>query len=406
MQLELDRKRGAGPFGIVTRLLLVCAMASLGTACGESTDPEPRPKTYSSITTADYFSCDLESGGIAWCWGELGNNATTTVETKPVKVSTSLRFTSLTAYAHHVCGLTATGDAYCWGRNTDGQLGIGTDDAGTLVPTAVVGGVKFKALSAGSVHTCGISTAGTGYCWGGNTNAQGGHSTKPFVTSPTAVQGGHTWASISAGTDNTCGVTTAGAGYCWGSDTRGALGNGGAISGSSLDTTAMPVLVAGGHTWKQISVGQFHVCGVTTANAAYCWGFNDFRLGDGDETSTSKSAPVAVLGGYYFKSIDAGRLTTCALTTADQAYCWGANSSGQYGTSAPTDLSRIPVLAAGGQTFSELNTSSDQHTCGISVDRQTVKCFGRNDFGQLGNGATTASTVRNPTPTVVFGQEP
>lgn len=388
-------------------VLAACALTTAVVACSDTTDPTPNPTLYSSVTGADYLTCDLATGGVAWCWGELGDNSGSTTALEPVTVGTTVRFTQLSAYGAHICGLEADGDAYCWGPNTDGYLGIGTFDAGVDVPTAVVGGIKFKSISAGGVHTCGVSTAGVGYCWGDNVNAQLGSSTASEVAQPTLVLGGHTWASISAGTINTCGITTAGAGYCWGSDTYGQLGDGGTVSGSTVDTAAVPVPVAGSHTWKQISVGQFHACGVTTAGAAYCWGKNDIgRLGNNDVNDLSQSAPVAVVGARTYKSIDAGRLATCAITTGDQAYCWGANSAGQYGVQAPSDLSKLPVLAVGGMTVSEINTSSGEHTCAISLDRKTVRCFGLNNEGQLGNGTTVASTVHNWQPTVVKGQKP
>lgn len=387
-------------------LVVACLTLFVVAGCSDSTDPPPAATTYKSVTGADYHTCDLDNTGTAWCWGEVGDNTGTTLQLVPQKVNTTVRFAQLSASGEHTCGLTANGDAYCWGPNTDGHLGIGTFDAGTDVPAAVTGGIKFKSISAGSAHTCGVSTAGVGYCWGDNVHGQSGHSTTSDVAVPTQVQGGYTWASISAGTVNSCGITTAGAAYCWGTDSNGQIGDGGTISGSSLDTTAMPLAVSGGHAWKQISVGQFHVCGLTTAGAAYCWGFNDYRLGNNDASGTSQSAPVAVVDGHVFKSIDAGRYTTCAITTEDKAYCWGANLAGQYGVESPGDLSRRPVLSAGGVDVAEINTSSLEHTCAIPIDRKSVICFGRNDYAQLGNGGTVASTVHNWEPTVVSGQQP
>ena len=358
---------------------------------------------YRSLALGDYLSCDLQSIGVPRCWGELGDNTGTTVEESPVAVGGTVKFASLTAYSRTICGRTSTGAAYCWGPNGEGQLGTG-NNTGTKVPVAVSGGINFKSLSAGDVTTCGVSTAGVGYCWGDNSYAQAGHSSTADVNVPTVVQGSHTFSMISAGTVSACGVTTTNQIYCWGSDTYGQLGDGGTISYSSLDTAALPVLVAGGLSWSMVSVGQFHACGLTTAGAAYCWGYNDYRVGD--NTTTDRSSPVAVSGGLTFKSIEAGRYTTCGITTADVAYCWGANLAGQFGVDLPGDLSRVPVQAFGGMQVSEISTSSLEHTCAISLDRLTVKCAGRNDYGQGGNGGTVASTVHNWTPTVVVDQEP
>ena len=83
---------------------------------------------------------------------------------------------------------------------------------------------------------------------------------------PEAVAEGLTFASISAGRVHTCGVTTGGAAYCWGRGEIGQLGNG------ATDNHAAPVAVSGDLTFASISVGGFHTCGVTTEGAAYCWG--------------------------------------------------------------------------------------------------------------------------------------
>jgi alpha-tubulin suppressor-like RCC1 family protein len=98
------------------------------------------------------------------------------------------------------------------------------------------------------------------------------------------------------------------------------------------------------------------------------------------------------------------------VTTLDAVYCWGGNGNGQLGV-ALQNGSNVPVRAAGSLTAAEVSaagigTGSAAHTCMISSDRLTVYCFGRNDVGQLGNGATTAATAVNSTPVIVVGQKP
>jgi hypothetical protein len=58
--------------------------------------------------------------------------------------------------------------------------------------------------------------------------------------------------------------------------------------GPGLDITPAQVL-----SFRQVSAGFNHTCGVTPDNRAYCWGYNFFgQLGDG--TTTTRLAPVAV----------------------------------------------------------------------------------------------------------------
>lgn len=91
---------------------------------------------------------------------------------------------------------------------------------------------------------------------------------------PQLVVGGHAWSTISAGSAHSCGVTTDGDGYCWGQGMSGRLGN-----GETFGPFPTPQSVAGGHTWETINAaaGSSYTCGTTTDGDEYCWG-----LGYGD----------------------------------------------------------------------------------------------------------------------------
>jgi alpha-tubulin suppressor-like RCC1 family protein len=77
---------------------------------------------------------------------------------------------------------------YCWGNNTFGQLGNGAT-TNTSVPVPVSGGLSFAAVSAGSGHTCGVTSSGTVYCWGYNADGELGTGTTTDRTVPTKVVG-------------------------------------------------------------------------------------------------------------------------------------------------------------------------------------------------------------------------
>lgn len=63
-----------------------------------------------------------------------------------------LSFRQLSAGGVHTCGVTLDHRAYCWGLNGGGQLGNGTT-APQLTPVAVTDGLRFRELGAGGVHT-------------------------------------------------------------------------------------------------------------------------------------------------------------------------------------------------------------------------------------------------------------
>jgi alpha-tubulin suppressor-like RCC1 family protein len=215
---------------------------------------------FAAVTTTGLHTCAITTDGAAECWGwgasgQLGN-AGDSSSGLPVAVAGGNVFrtnptvdrapdpdfyipgqTFISAGFAHTCGILNTNAARCWGDNEDGQLGTGNTVNANL-PTAVSGGLQFKAISAGYRHTCAITIAGAGYCWGDNALGELGDGTTTDRLVPTAVAGGLTFMSISAGDTFSCGVTTEGAAYCWGDNKYGQLGTTG-IPGS-LEPVKLP----------------------------------------------------------------------------------------------------------------------------------------------------------------------
>ncbi len=192
-----------------------------------------------AVSPGTRHACGLASDSTAWCWGgngagELGNgSAADTV--LPAPVSGGRKFVAVSAGFDHTCALEASGDAYCWGANSLGQLGD-TLVTNALVPNRVTGSIAFVSISAGAAHNCGLTATGAGYCWGSDASGQlgsqpaalcaAGAGTLLCTPVPARVTGGLIFRSISAGTQHSCGLTTDNVAYCWGLNDRGQLGDG------------------------------------------------------------------------------------------------------------------------------------------------------------------------------------
>ena len=309
-----------------------------------------------------------------------------------VDPSVTQSFIAVSAGSSHTCGVTAAGTAYCWGENPFGQLGDGTTTE-RLTPAPVAEVASFVDVSAlGARHTCGLTAAGAAYCWGQNQYGQLGDGSTTSRLTPVPVAGGLSFVALSAGTLHTCGVTAAGAAYCWGGNTNGQLGDEPVQPSDRLT----PSPVAGGLTFASVSARRFYSCGVTVEGAAYCWGDNeDGQLGDG--TTDQRLTPARVAGSVNFTSLSAGGLHTCGLTAPGVVYCWGSNPFGQLGDGTTTQRS-TPVQVASQVSFTAVSAGGSA-TCGLAAAGATY-CWGDNGFGQLGEGTTT----QQMTPVPVAGE--
>jgi alpha-tubulin suppressor-like RCC1 family protein len=285
--------------------------------------------------------------------------------------------------------VSAAGNAYCWGQNREGRLGDGTKVTRSA-PIRVASDHRFFELSAGRQFTCGRTDRGA-HCWGSNRSGQLGSADKHDAVVPVPVIRGQGLASVSAYAIHACAVALElGIAYCWGADWSGQLGNG------DDDWHLGPHPVAGGLRFRTLAAGWLFACGITTDDVIWCWGGNDAgQLGSADDGDDCQflsgqplpcaTTPTAMPAARTYSSITAGSIHACALTPAGRAYCWGRNAEGQLGNGTTTGTSS-PVPVAGTLAFVAL-TAGDHHTCGLTTDG-TAYCWGDNRDGALGTGAT------------------
>jgi alpha-tubulin suppressor-like RCC1 family protein len=329
-------------------------------------------------------TCALMAGGAVKCWGsnrsgQVGDGTWDTRFTPADVGGLGSGVAAIAAGFEHSCALTAGGGVKCWGKNTLGQLGNGTTDDRNA-PVDVLGlSSGVAAIAAGSFHTCALTTAGGVKCWGSNEYGQLGDGTTAARDTLVEVSGLDSGAiDVAAGGAHSCALLAAGQVQCWGRNSSGQLGAG-------ATGRLPPVNVTGLDSGVTALAARFvHTCALTTGSGVKCWGDNGFgRLGDG--TMTDRYLPVDVSGlASGVAAVTAGSGHTCALLAAGGTVkCWGENFSGQIGDG--TTLTRTtPVDAAGLAGITALGAGGG-HTCALTAGGG-VKCWGGNVFGQLGDG--------------------
>jgi alpha-tubulin suppressor-like RCC1 family protein len=321
----------------------------------------------------------------AWAWGSNSNgrlgDGTTTNRSSPVRVIGEFSdWCQASAGGLHSLAVRTNGSLWAWGSNANGSLGDNTVAAKTS-PVSVVGGFSdWCEASAGGDHSLAIRTNGTLWAWGSNINGRLGDGTTSSRRSPVSVVGEFSdWCQASAGTAHSLAVRTNGTLWAWGVNAIGTLGD------NSITSRSSPVSVVGGFTdWCQASAGESHSLAVRSNGTLWAWGCN--TTGQlGDNSITSRRSPVSVVGGFSDWCQASAGYHSLAVRSNGTLWAWGCNTSGQLGDNSITGRSS-PVSVVGG--FSDWCQASVGYFSLAVRSNGTLWAWGSNS-GQLGDNTTT-----------------
>ncbi len=305
---------------------------------------------------------------------------------------------SVSAGSGYTCAVTACGRLKCWGDGSQGRLGENAVTPRYLPNTAPLDfgtgqGQQIRQAATGDSHTCALLLDGSVYCWGKNDNGQlgYGHANRLLKPDPSHIgfPPGRVAKQLALGTTHTCARFDDQSVRCWGANDRGQLGYGDSTTRQAPPLAAIDV--GTGRSTKWIGAGDAFTCALLDNDTVKCWGFNaSGQLGYGDKTPRQAPPLNAVnLGaGRTAKAITVGAAHVCALLDNDTVKCWGANDRGQlgYGETTGRDAPDATAINVGtGRTVKAIATGFGRHTCAI-LDDNTLRCWGENSFGQLGNG--------------------
>lgn len=441
--------------------------------------------TAPTMTLGSSHGCAVTAAGLVRCWGYNGQGQagqsfiTTPVVSAPTLVSGVANVLGVVATTSSTCAWTMAGSVLCWGDNYFGQLGDGFTSSGFSargMAGAVPGLTEVVEMSAGSHHFCARRRDGSVRCWGFNRDVQLGDGSMLSRARPVAVSGLGPVRQLASGGASNCAVLQAGGVRCWGANGSGQLGDGtldppfelatsllpidtlevcmggafgcarlsggtvqcwgygadGAIGNGMMVMRATPAPVTGIVDAVQVACGETHACARLRSGALRCWGGNQggqlgngslrtsdlpvevvgvtnavevrlqagslARLADGslvychvieDDLSratdfvTPQTSPAPVQGLDQARAVSVGGSHACALRSDGTVRCWGSNSNGQIGDG--TALLRATATSVPAVSNVVSLSSGSSHTCAATATGE-VWCWGANTYGQLGDG--------------------
>jgi alpha-tubulin suppressor-like RCC1 family protein len=299
---------------------------------------------------------------------------------------------------------TGTGGAPGFDGNPGNDVPASTGGSGGTDGAVVSGGTTSTGgttSAGGATGTGGLSSTGGSSPTGGVPDAGGGApgpDARSGTDAPAAGGAGGTGGvPPSGGTTRTGGVTSTG-----GTIRTGGLSNTGGISvtGGTTSTGGATKLVA-----TAVAAAWDHTCAVIKDGTIWCWGNNsDGELGNQDPKIDGsaiiyETKPVQVKGVTQAISIATGDYHTCAALASGTVQCWGYNEYGQLGNGASgyntRSITPTAVIGMPAGVGAVAVVAGSSHTCALLSDK-TVKCWGDNYYDQLGSGSSTLTSSMVP----------
>lgn len=399
--------------------------------------------TWKQISKSGNVICGIDTSDDLYCWGDgtysngVVGNGTTTDSRLPNKPDPSVKYKLVNLAAHSVaCAITMDDDLKCWGLNNEHQMGIPIS-GNILSPMIVDAGQKYKAVGSYGASVCGLTLAGHVRCWGTSFFYDSSVPSTKYWETPTTLDATRSYKKIFVSYSAACMIGTDDKLYCLGKN----------LPFPTVISSSTGILVDSTDTYsdyKYVSNIGVSGCGLTSLGKIKCWGDTSkptfyspsslpFQLDNETYvkiTSQSSGQICGILASGYAKCMGLGSGVTfseyshgssnftssalfidhpstvnwkslgtnCGIDSNDYAYCW---QGAEYLFSDTFSGSRRGPVLQSTLKFKKIidrHFSLDYYLCGILLD-DSIRCWGRNNYGSAGTGNTTpVKVLNNPDP--------
>lgn len=295
----------------------------IGNSWGNKTAPvkvlppagAPAGFRYTQIGAGYGYTAALGSDGNAYAWGsgdcghlgtdKHGSRSRAGQVKRPAGTNQDFRFTRITVAEHSVFALGSDGNAYAWGKNSDGQLGDGTESQ-RWTPVRVKKpssspGITYTQISCIYGSTLALGSDGNAYGWGANESGQLGNGNKRAavsavkVAAPSTAPNGFRYIQVSAGHSHSLAIGSDGNAYAWGNNQYGRLGNGSDTSRTTPVKVRNPSGSASDFKYTQVSAGIFHSMATGSGSMVLAWGLNTgYQVGNGNNDNQYNPTAISI----------------------------------------------------------------------------------------------------------------
>jgi len=269
-----------------------------------------------------------------------------------------------------ICVITLNDEVYCGQINTTGTLSVNNFNKISNLN-------NVTDLDIAITHKCALLIDGTVKCWGSNIFGQSGCEKSTCgenIIEPRKIDILNDVKQIDLGQVHSCALINDGTVKCWGDNGYSQLGS------TTYESNSFPTLVKDLSNVEKISTNYFTTCALLIDGTVKCWGSNIFdNAEDNLKNSESNSLPKEIPSLNNIKNIFIEKDNICVLINDGTVKCWGKNERGQIGGDYGfQNVINNPTTINGFENITELFLENSI-TCGIDKTN-TILCLG----GQLG----------------------